>query len=377
MDDYLVIGAGISGAAAAFELAAHGATILLEAENAPGYHSTGRSAALYTRHFGGPVVRRINRASAAFFEAPPPGFDDRPLVSPRGGLTVAAPGEEQALAASLAAIARDAGPGHGVREIAREDALTLAPVLRLERVAAATYEAGVRDIDVAALHQAYLRGFKERGGRLLANRRIASLERRGGSWRAVTGRDGEIFDTRVVVNAAGAWAGAIGALASASDIGLVAKKRTAIVLDAPEGMDAREMPVVDYVATDAYLKPDAGRIMVSPGDATPCEPQDAQPDEYDIAVLAEWVMAETRIPVRRIAHSWAGLRSFVRDEAPVVGFDAAVPDFFWLAGQGGYGIMMAPALARATASLVVSGAWPSELLGHGVQAADVSPERLA
>ncbi len=375
MEDYLVIGGGISGAAAAFELAAYGSTVLLEAETSPGYHSTGRSAALYTRHFGGPTVRRINRASAAFFTAPPPGFADNPLLMPRGGLTIAAPGGEDALGEMFAGTVAESGPDHGIAEITPDRALALAPLLRPERVGAALYEEGIQDIDVASVHQGYLRAFRSRGGRLVCNRRIDRLDRETHCWRATAGD--EAIEARVVVNAAGAWAGEIGAMAGAVDIGLVPKRRTGILIAPPSGLDVRTMPVVDYLTTDAYWKPDAGKIMISPGDETPVEPQDVQPDEYDIAVLAEWIEAETLLTVRRIDHSWAGLRSFVADEAPVVGFDAKAEGFFWLAGQGGYGIMMAPALGRATAGLVVSGTWPADLAEHGLRPQDIAPERFA
>ncbi len=375
MDDYLVIGGGISGAAAAFELAAHGSTVLLEAETLPGYHSTGRSAALYTRHFGGPIVRRLNRASAEFLVAPPPGFADHPLLTPRGGLTIAAPGEEEALAAMLARTVSEAGADHGIENISRERVLTLAPLLNPERVGAAFYEDGIQDIDVASLHQGYLRAFKARGGRLVCDRRIDRIERETNGWRASS--SGDALTARVVVNAAGAWAGQIGAMAGAAEIGLVPKRRTGILLDPPVGMDVTAMPAIDYLTTEAYWKPDAGKIMVSLGDETPIEPQDVQPDEYDIAVLVEWVEAESLLKVRRIGHSWAGLRSFVADDAPVVGFDSKAEGFFWLAGQGGYGIMMAPVLGRAAASLIASDSWPTDLLGHGIRPQDLSPERLA
>ena len=137
------------------------------------------------------------------------------------------------------------------------------------------------------------------------------------------------------------------------------------------------MPAVDFVAGDAYVKPDAGRLMASPGDQTPIEPQDVQPDEWDVAVLVDWLQRETLVSVSHIARSWAGLRSFVADQAPVVGYDAGAPDFFWLAGQGGYGIMMAPALGRAAAGLIVSGCLPADLLATGLRESDLSPRRLA
>jgi D-arginine dehydrogenase len=369
--DYLIIGAGISGAAAAYELALSGSVVLIEAETMPGYHSTGRSAALYTRNYGGAVVQRINKASHAFFINPPPGFCERPLLTPRGSLAIAAPGEED----RLVPILDQSVSGYEIERMDAARTLRLAPLLRPERVAAAAYEGGVMDIDVASLHQGFLRGFKSRGGLAIYGKPVERLDRRDGHWQALTG--GSLVSARIVVNAAGAWAGHVGDMAGARSIGLVPKRRTAIIVDAPPGLDIGAMPAIDFVGSDAYLKPDAGRIMASPGDQTPTEPQDVQPDEWDVAVLVDWLQRETLISVTRIAHSWAGLRSFVADGAPVVGYDAGVPDFFWLAGQGGYGIMMAPALGRAVASLIVSGCLPADLLANGLSEKDLSPARLA
>ncbi len=369
--DYLVIGAGISGAAAAFELALHGSVFLIEAETTPGYHSTGRSAALYTPNYGSPTVRRLNRASSDFFTNPPVGFCQHPLLTPRGSLVIAAPGEEDLLAPIL----DQPGPEKAIDQISAAKALELAPILRPERVATAAYEAGVMDIDVAGLHQGFLRGIKARGRVVSCGERIERLDRTDAHWRAVAGKT--VVSGRIVVNAAGAWAGQIGEMVNAASIGLVPKRRTAIVVDAPHATNVDAMPAIDFVSGDAYLKPEAHRIMASPGDQTPVEPQDIQPEEWDVAVLVDWLQRETLVTVNRIAHSWAGLRSFVADETPVVGFDAVAPDFFWLAGQGGFGIMMAPVLGRTTAELIVSGDLPADLLKAGVSKNDVSPARLA
>jgi D-arginine dehydrogenase len=188
--------------------------------------------------------------------------------------------------------------------------------------------------------------------------------------------NGETITARIVVNAAGAWAGELGLMAGAADIGLVPKRRTAITVDVPAGTPLATMPAVDVIGGDGYFKPDAGRLMASPGDQTAVAPQDAQPDEWDIAVLVDWLQTQTTLEVRRIASSWAGLRSFVADDTPVVGFDADAEGFFWLAGQGGYGIMMAPALGRATASLVAVGELPADLLAARLVTGDLGPERL-
>jgi D-arginine dehydrogenase len=369
--DFLIIGAGISGAAAGYELAAHGTVMLLEAETAPGYHSTGRSAALYTRNYGNAVVRRINQASHAFFSSPPQGFSDGPLLTPRGSLTVASAENHNGLADLLAL----SQPGHEIEEVNAARCLALCPLLRPEHVFAGAYERGVMDMDVAAIHQGFLRGFKEKGGMLICNRRLERLTRASGQWHMVAG-DVSV-SARVVINAAGAWAEQIGAIARASRIGLVPKRRTAITVDVPISVNISTMPTIDVVGSDGYFKPDAGRLMASPGDQTPVAPQDVQPDEWDVAVLIDWLQTQTVLEVRRIASSWAGLRSFVADDTPVVGFDDQADDFFWLAGQGGYGIMMAPALARATASLITTGDLSTDMRDIGLAASDLDSSRKA
>ena len=368
--DFAIIGAGISGAAAACELAAHGSTVLVEAEAMPGHHATGRSAALYTPNFGNAVVRLLNRAGGSFIADPPTDFADTPLLHPRGALTIAAPGEVHLLDALLAS----SSAAHPIEPLSADEALARAPLLRAERVAAAAFEPGVMDIDVDALHRAFLRRFRARGGELLVSRRIARMSREADGWTLDTGE--ETLRCSIVVNAAGAWAGEIAALAGAMDIGLVPKRRTAIVVDAPPGIDVPSLPVVDYVGGDAYLKPDAGRIMASLGDETPAPPHDVRPDEEDVAVLVDWLERESAVEVRRQPTSWAGLRSFVADGSPVVGADPRVPGFFWLAAQGGYGIMMAPALARASASLLTAGRLPPELLASGLRESQLRPGRF-
>jgi D-arginine dehydrogenase len=301
---------------------------------------------------------------------PPPGFAEYPLLTPRGSLTVAAPGDEARLADVLAL----SSPGNEIELISAAQVLSLAPVLRPELVGAAAFECGVMDIDVAALHQGYLRALRKRGGTITCGSRIDNLERRRGMW--VLSAADKTFSGRIVINAAGAWADEIGLMAGAVGLGLVPKRRTAILIDPPSGLELSTMPAVEFVDGEAYFKPDAGKIMASPGDQTPAAPYDAQPEEWDVAVLVDWLESRTTLSVRRIAHSWAGLRSFVDNEAPVVGFDGRVENFFWLAGQGGFGIMMAPALAKAAHSLVVYGALSAELRSKDIHARDLSPIRL-
>lgn len=365
--DFLVIGAGISGAAAAYELALCGRVLLVEAEGTPGYHSTGRSAALYTRNYGVPVVRAINAASHAFFVAPPDGFAEHPLLTPRGALTLGRPGAEDLLDPILAL----SGPGNEIVPVDTAEVMAMVPLLRPELVSGGVYEPGVMDMDVAAIHQGFLRGARRRGAALRCDARVTGLRRLGAGWSVTAGP--ETLTAGVVVNAAGAWADQVGQLAGARPIGLVPKRRTAILVDPPVGGGIDGMPTVEFAGDEAYFKPDAGKIMASPGDQTPTTPQDARPEEWDMAVLVDWLQRHTTLHIGRVGHAWAGLRSFVADEAPVVGFDDQVDGFFWLAGQGGFGIMMAPALGRAAAGLISGAGLPADL---GVAAAEIGPARL-
>lgn len=356
----------MAGASAAYTLSAHGSVLLLEMENTAGYHASGRSAALFTRNFGGPIVRQINAASAGFFGTPPAGFCTTQLLTPRGCLTVAPPGEESALDALLAL----SETGEVVCEITPQEACEMVPFLRPDRVQRAAYERNVSDIDVATLHLSFLNGACKRGARVLTGQAVTGVSHQAGAWRVDTASDS--YSAATIINAAGAWADRVGALAKARPIGLVPKRRSAIIIKAPEGVDCAALPVVDFEGTDAYIKPDAGKLMASPGDATPTDPHDAWADDMEIAVLADWIERETRIKVARIEHSWAGLRSFVADEAPVVGFDSVAPGFFWLAAQGGYGIMMAPVLAVLTQQLCTgAGGFETDRFAQAL-----SPDRL-
>lgn len=368
--DAIVIGAGISGAAAAYELARHRRVLLLEREDRPGYHSTGRSAALYTPNYGNATVRALIRLGHGFLERPPSGFAAHPLLAPRGALSIATI-EHAARLDELLALS---GPGHEIVEISPQRALALAPILRPAAVARSAYEPGVADIEVAALHQGFLKGFKARGGTLKTSAEARRIERRGGNWAVAAGELEAIAP--ILVNAAGAWADAVATLAGIPPVGLVPKRRTAIIVEAG-GQDPRRWPAIDDAGNDHYIKPDAGRLMASPGDATPSPPCDAQPEELDVALLVDWLERTTSLAVGRIEHRWAGLRSFVADDSPVMGEDAAAPGFWWLAGQGGYGIMLAAPLARALARRVETGELPEDFAPAGVASEALDPRRPA
>lgn len=368
--DIAVIGAGIAGASVACELAATNRVVLLERESQPGYHTTGRSAALFSETYGPPVIRALSRASARWFDAPPQNFTEVPLLNPRGVLLVARADQRAVVEGML----EDATVRAAARRISADEARGMQPLLRSDYAAEALYEPGARDIDVHALHNGYLRIFRARGGIVRTDAEVRTVERNGESWTLET-TNGTI-EADILINAAGAWADEVAALAGAAPVGLVPKRRTAVIVAAPVEVDASHMPMVVDVAEEFYLKPDAGRLLISPADETPSPPCDAQPEEIDIAICVDRIERAFDLQVRRIENRWAGLRSFVADKCPVAGFDPDRPGFFWLAGQGGYGIQTAPALARTAAALVEGRPIPADIASEGVDAAMLAPGRL-
>lgn len=360
----------MAGASIASELAASGRVMLFERESQPGYHTTGRSAALFSETYGPPQIRALSRASAPFFDAPPSGFATGPLLSPRGVLMIGRADQAEALDQLFAEISTRGR----VERLDAAGAIALLPLIRPDYVAGAVFEPGARDIDVHALHHGYLRRFRAAGGRVETDAEILALEREDGGWRIDT--RGRHFRAGVVVNASGAWADEIGVLAGASAIGLVPKRRTAMIVPAPDGMDVSPFAMAVDVEETFYLKPDAGRLLISPADETPSAPCDAQPEEIDVAICIDRIETAFALSVRRVENRWAGLRSFVADKTPVVGFDPVAPGFFWLAGQGGYGIQTAPALARLAAALALGRPIPGDIADEGADAAALAPGRM-
>jgi D-arginine dehydrogenase len=371
--DFLVIGAGVAGASIAAELAAEAKVLLVEQEERPGYHTSGRSAAMYIESYGAEPVRRLTTASRQFFDSPPEGFADHPLLSPRGALTIARADQNGAVDALAAQISAANGT---FRELTTAEALNLVPQLRPEAAARTILEPESADIDVEALHQGFLRLARARGATLLNDAGVQALERTGEVWSARLA-NGETVSAAAVVNAGGAWADEIARLADAKPLGLVPKRRTVILLDPPAGADIGPWPTVLDVEETFYFKPQSGLILASPCDETPSEPTDAAPEELDIAICVDRVQAVAHIPVRRVARSWAGLRTFAPDKVEVFGFDPAAPGFFWFVGQGGYGMQTAPAAARLGAALALGRRLPSDLADHGVTPAPFSPGRFA
>ena len=370
--DYIVIGAGIAGASVAWELAGGARVLLLERESQPGYHTTGRSAALYMATYGTPNICALTRASRAFYDAPPPEFGDAPILSPRGVVHVAGPGQIDLLTQAQDT-ARAAGSP--VQWLEHADLLALLPCLKPEAVAAGLSEPDAADIDVHALHQGYLRGLRQRGGQLLTQAEVTALQRQGDAW-AVTLADGRVLQASSIVNAAGAWADVVAGLAGVPPIGLEPRRRTAFTFAVPEGMDASHWPAVIAVDESFYFKPDAGQLLGSPANADPTHPHDVVPEELDVATGIYQIEAMTQFQIRRPSHTWAGLRSFVPDGDLVIGWDNHVPSFFWLAAQGGYGIQSAAGAAWLARQLICREPLADALVREGVQVQGLSPARL-
>ena len=369
--DFLIVGAGIAGASVAHFLAPHGRVVLLERESQPGWHSTGRSAALFMASYGTPQVRALTLASRAFFDHPPAGFAEQPILTPRGALMVAGPAQAAQLDAHAALLAAMSPQS---RRLTQAQTLALVPVLRPEQVIGAALEPDASDIDVHTLHQGFLRGARRAGAQLVFDAELVAAEHRGALWQVQAG--GRRFSAPVLVNAAGAWCDEVARLAGVAPIGLQPMRRAAFTFAPPPGLDVSGWPCVIDAGEQWYLKPDAGVLLGSPANADPVAPQDVQPEELDIATAIARIEAATTLAIRRPIRTWAGLRSFVADGDLVGGFDAQAPGFFWVAAQGGYGIQTSAAMGEACAALARGLPLPARIADFGLSAAMLSPARL-
>jgi len=360
--DVAVIGAGMAGASIAAELAPRARVLLLEAEAQPGHHATGRSAAFWEECYGGPEVVPLTLASGPFLR-------EHGMLSPRGALYVGRAADEAAVEAFMA---RFAGTGVDIARLGRAGLEARIPGLRPgwdHGIA----EPACADIDVAALHQLYLARAREAGAALRCSARVEAFEREGEGWRLSLGRAGEAR-AGVVVDAAGAWADTVAALASARPLGITPLRRTVVQLRTdpapPSGL-----PLVLDIAGRFYFKPEHGRLWLSPHDETPCPPCDAAAEELDVAVAIDRLEHVVDWRIAAVEHKWAGLRSFAPDRLPVYGYDAGTPGFFWFAGQGGFGIQTAPAAARLGAQLLLG--LPSDAMTETLDPALYAPGRFS
>lgn len=372
--DFLVIGGGIAGLSAGARLAMHGRVVVLEAEDALGYHSSGRSATFSHYGIGDATVRGLTSFSRAFLAAPPEGFSDVPLARKATSMFFATEEMRERLAVLEQEMSRFTD---GVQRLDEAGMKALFPPLKIGRdaaVEAITDTSGLR-LDADGLLQAYARAIRLAGGTVLNGRRVSTIAHRHSGWEVET-ESGESWRAPILVNAAGAWADAIAAMVGVAPLGLKPLRRTIIVVDPPPGTDSSGWPFVKSAVDDFYILPESGRLMASPTDEVECEACDAQPDDYDIALAAWKVEQYTTLSVARIAHRWAGLRTFTADRVPTAGFARDASGFFWLAGQGGYGLQTAPAMAEISEALITGGAWPQGLSALGVTPDRITPDRL-
>lgn len=364
--DILVIGGGIAGLSAAAALSNHARVAVIEAEEQIGYHSSGRSATMVHYALGDRLVRALTLASRPFFENPPEGFTDVPLGRPVPVLVHARDDERAALDALDAEISLfaklerlDAAGVHALCPLLKEDA----------RHGIADF--GAIRLDPHALLQGNLRQLRNRGGELHSGARICRIERDGGIW-TVTTDEGERFSAPLLVNAAGSWADQVAQLAGIAPLGLEPRRRTIITFDAPAGTPLERLPFAKTIGDELYFAAESGRLFASPMDEVPSEPTDAQPDEYEVALAAHRMEQRTTVQVRQIHSKWAGLRTFTPDRHPTAGFAPEAEGFFWLAGQGGFGLQTSPAMAAIAESLIAGTRWPVP----DVAAEDLRPGRF-
>jgi D-arginine dehydrogenase len=328
---------------------------------------------LFAPSYGGREIRALTRASKRFFINPPTGFAESPLLSPRGCLYIARPDQHDRLADLVAGIRNSGGE---MLTVTTDDALEQVPLLRRDYVAGAAFDADAMDIDVNALHQGFMRGARENGADVITNHRVSSVKRVQGQW-WIELDDQQVLRAPVLINAAGAWADQVAKACGASPVGLQALRRTALLVDPPSDVDIRAWPAVIDSEEQFYFKPDAGKLLLSPADETPTSPGDAQPEDLDVAIAVDRVEQALKLEIKRVTHSWAGLRTFSPDRAPVLGYDTRVSGLFWLAGQGGYGIQSAPAMARAAAALARGEPLPADISAECLRIAeDLTPARF-
>ena len=369
--EFLIVGGGVAAASTAYWLSRNAQVLLLEQESQAGYHSTGRSAALFMESYGTPQVRALTMASRAFLQAPPAGFSDYSLLTPRGAMMVAEHGQDEMLSAHWDVLRQVTQKG---RLLNTQEACEYLPVLRSEKILGGICEPDASDMDVHSIHQGYLRGAKQNGAQLVCNAQVTQIQRSGQVWQVLAG--GHQYEARVVINAAGAWADAVAAMAGVVPIGLVPKRRSALIFEPPTDMNCGAWPMVVGIDESWYIKPDAGKLLGSPANADPVAPHDVQPEELDIAMAIDRIQTMTTLEIRRPIRTWAGLRSFVTDGDLVAGFDPQVDNFFWVAAQGGYGIQTSAAMGECCAALARHQELPSHATSHGLTQSMLSPQRL-
>jgi D-arginine dehydrogenase len=372
--EFCVVGGGIAGLSIACHLSAKSGVCVLERESDLAYHTSGRSAAVYSEIYTDGLSGLLSTLSRSFFDAPPAGFTEQPLIETNGCLHTAT-AEEAGQLRSIHASRRNEVDGLELLEPA--DASARVPIIRTEdgAIRAALWEPLAARLDVAELLAGYRKNTLHNGGDILCGAEVVAIEREQDQWK-ITLADGRTVLSEKIVNAAGAWGDVIAEMAGVKPIGLSPLRRTMIIFDGPEGEDVREWPAVGGIAGGYYYMSEAGKLMGSSADEVPSAPCDAQPEEYDIALAAYNIESATTLEIKHIHHKWAGLRTFAPDRQPVIGWDPSNPDFFWLVGQGGTGIQTAPALSQLAAGLAMREPIPADLLELGITEQSLGRARL-
>jgi D-arginine dehydrogenase len=361
--DVLVIGGGIAGLSVAARIAAHARVIVLEGESAPGYHASGRSVAFAHYGLGNPPVRDLTALSMGELAV-------HGSVHP--ALHIAGADEVAALDA-LEEVHRHYNCDFS--RVGPDEARALMPCLKPEACAAVLVDHGSLKLDTHAMLQAYVASLRANGGTLVTGARVSAIARDGAGWRVETST--ATCAAPILVNAAGAWADEVARMAGVTPVGLEPRRRTVISFAAPDGEDVHAWPFTKTVGEGFYLLPEGrGQVLASSMDQTPTEPCDAAAEELDIAIAADRVEQATNLAIRRISHSWAGLRSFAPDEVPVIGEASDAPGFVWCAGQGGAGFQTAPALSRIAAAATLGLPFPDDCAAAGLGFATFAPARL-
>ena len=365
--EVIIIGGGIAGVSAGAQLSQYCDVTILEKESTTGYHATGRSAAVFAPAYGNEVVRNLTTASEAFYRSPPAGFTEVPLLKPRDGVFIASQAQQQPLANML-------NKSSHLSELSADELVQRVPIIDSAQVYGGALDCTGGDLDVDAIVQGFLRQFRSNGGVLICDSEVQHLEWRNGLWHFTT--PSAEYCAPTIINAAGAWADEVAMMAGISPLSMKPFRRSALLIDAPLEIDITDWPLVIDVDENFYFKPEAGQLLISPADETPFGPCDAYPDEMDLAIAIDRVQKISQLEVSKINHSWAGLRTFASDKTFVVGYEPGQEGFFWLAGQGGYGVQSAPALADITCHLICGSNNIITQLHREKHLLDITPERF-
>ena len=369
--DFLIIGSGMAGMSAAYRLSKYGKVTVLEKESLLGYHTTGRSAAFFTENYGNKTIRSITKASRFFLENPPSCFKNVELMSQYGGSLFIANKNQSDLVDKELDYAKSVSAN--VFEIDKKEVLNMVPIIREEYIDRALHEPDSKVMDVDLIHQGFARGLKENNGEILFNAEVINIKKKYGLWNIKT-KNNE-FISPIIINAAGAWCDEIAILAECNPLNLSPKRRTVIIFENLSNLNTSEWPVVIDIEDNFYFKSEAGKILASPADETDSPPCDSQPEELDIAMTIDRIENATNFKINKIDHKWAGLRSFFPDRTPVVGEDPKMSGFYWLAGQGGYGIQTSPGISKIIECLITGKKWPAYLSDYAITPETLSPRR--